>query len=120
MFNLYFHKLLPEYKPEKYLIEGEKHSKYSASSIENIVKDAAKRAAITKNVYPHILRHSIATHMLEEGIDITFIKQFLGHNDLKTTLRYAHVSNKTMQKIRNPFDNIKFEGSTVKNTKKNI
>jgi len=111
---------LPEYKPEKYLIEGVKHRKYSTTSVENIVKDAAKRARITKNVYPHILRHSIATHMLEEGIDITFIKQFLGHNDLKTTLRYTHVSNKIAQKLRNPFDNIKFEGSTVKNTKKNI
>ncbi|MCK4664095.1 MAG: tyrosine-type recombinase/integrase [Bacteroidales bacterium] len=100
---------LPEYKPEKYLIEGNKHGKYSGTSVINIVKDAAKRAGITKNVYPHILRHSIATHMLEEGTDITFIREFLGHNDLKTTMRYTHVSNKTAQKIRNPFDNIKFQ-----------
>ena len=56
--------------------------------------------------------------MLEEGTDITFIKEFLGHNDLKTTMRYAHVSNKTMQQIRNPFDNMKFSGFTMKNAQK--
>ena len=52
--------------------------------------------------------------MLEEGIEITFIKEFFGHNDLKTTLRYTHVSNKSLQKIRNPFDNITFSSNIVK------
>jgi integrase/recombinase XerD len=98
-----------EFSPKKYIIEGGKDKeKYSATSIVNIVHDAAYRASVKKRVYPHILRHSIATHMIEQGIDVTFVKEFLGHESIKTTMRYTHLSSESKQKVRNPFDNLKF------------
>jgi site-specific recombinase XerD len=65
-----------------------------------------KKAKINKAVGIHGLRHSFATHLLENGTDITFIQQLLGHNDLKTTLRYTHVSKITLKKIKSPLDNL--------------
>jgi site-specific recombinase XerD len=99
-----------EFSPKKYIIEGVNgNEKYSATSIVNILHEAAKRAFINKNVHPHILRHSIATHMIEQGIDVTYVKAFLGHENIKTTMRYTHLSNNSIKKIRNPFDGIKFD-----------
>lgn len=57
----------------------------------------------------HSLRHSYATHLHEWGTDIKLIQELLGHNDLKTTLRYVHVSNLTIEKIKSPFDNLNFK-----------
>ena len=79
-------------RPDIYIFEGQKQKQYSATSIVNDVKNAAKRAGIKKNVYPHILRHSYATHQLEQGVDIRYIQEWMGHNSTKTTERYTHVS----------------------------
>jgi integrase/recombinase XerD len=54
----------------------------------------------------HGLRHSFATHLLDKGIDVMMIQKLLGHNDIKTTLRYLHVTNKDLLKIISPFDDI--------------
>lgn len=67
---------------------------------------AARRAGITKKVTPHLLRHTFATHMLENGTDIRRIQEILGHRDLATTARYLHISQKHMQNIVNPLDSL--------------
>jgi site-specific recombinase XerD len=102
--------LLREYykkeKPQTWLFEGANGKQYSATSIFNIVKDNAKKAGIKKRVYPHILRHSFATHHLEQGTDLRFIQEFLGHESSKTTEIYTHVSKNELSKFRNPIDDI--------------
>ena len=65
-----------------------------------------KKAKINKEVGIHGLRHSFATHLLEHGTDIRFIQELLGHNDIKTTLRYTHVSEKSIKNIKSPLDNM--------------
>jgi site-specific recombinase XerD len=66
---------------------------YSATSIENIVKGAATKAGIKKDVHPHILRHSFATHMLEKGVNLKRLQIILGHSAMKTTSIYLHLAN---------------------------
>lgn len=82
-----------EYKPQKYVFEGDAGQTYSTGSIWKVVKQLARKAGIRKRVYPHILRHSFATHNLEQGIDIRYIQEWMGHESIKTTQRYTHVTN---------------------------
>jgi integrase/recombinase XerD len=93
-------------KPAKWLFEGAGGTQYSSTSIYNVVKNSARKAGIKKRIYPHILRHSFATHHLEQGTDLRFIQAFLGHESSKTTEIYTHVSNKELLKFRNPLDDI--------------
>jgi len=95
-----------EYRPSEWLFEGMKGGQYSAESIVHVVKQSGKRAGITKNVYPHILRHSFATHHLEQGTDLRYIQVWLGHSSSKTTERYTHVSQADFTRFQNPFDDI--------------
>ncbi len=95
-----------KYKPEKYLFEGQRGNKYSASSVANILKHATLKAGIRKNVTPHMLRHSFATHLLEQGTDLRYIQELLGHNSSKTTEIYTHISKKTITNIQNPMDDM--------------
>ncbi|MDD2293346.1 MAG: tyrosine-type recombinase/integrase [Bacteroidales bacterium] len=92
------------YKPEKYLFEGQSDDQFSAKSVQNIVKFAAQRAGIIKHVTPHTLRHSFATHLLENGTDIRFIQELLGHQSVKTTEIYTHVVDISKSTIRSPLD----------------
>lgn len=95
-----------EYKPKVYLFEGQYGGKYSIRSAQLVFKDALQKAKINKKVGIHSLRHSFATHLLEGGTDISAIQKLLGHNDIKTTLTYAHVSKKDLKNIKSPLDNI--------------
>ena len=70
-------KYYKEHNPLKWLFTGQKGGQYSAESIENVVKQAAQRAGIKKNVFPHMLRHSFATHHLEQGTDLRYIQEWL-------------------------------------------
>lgn len=72
---------------------------YSERSIQEIVKNAAKKAKINKNVTPHTLRHSFATHLLESGADIRYIQALLRHKNLQTTQIYTHVANKDIKNL---------------------
>ena len=89
----------------EYLFTGYK-GQLSARNIQKIVNKAAVKAQIKKSVHPHTLRHSFATHLLENNVDIRKIQELLGHRDLNTTQRYAHVSQEELKKIKSPFDNL--------------
>ncbi len=104
-------KLLPdlrnyfkEYRPKEYLFEGEKGGCYSTSSISKVVKQAAKRAGIQINVHAHMLRHSFATHLLENGTNLRHIQHLMGHSSPKTTEIYTHVATTSFSDIKNPLD----------------
>lgn len=81
-----------------------RNKKYSQRTIQKILENASKKAGINKQVTPHMLRHSFATHLLENGTDIRYIKDLLGHSNIGTTLIYTKVSNKDISKIKSPLD----------------
>jgi len=94
-----------EYKPKVFLFEGyRKDAPISKRRLENYVTEAAKAANINKHVTPHTLRHSFATHLLEDNVPLAVIQQLLGHSDIKTTTMYTHVSNELFHKTGSPFD----------------
>ena len=74
------------------------------------MRRSVTKAELTKKVTPHSLRHSFATHLLEQGVDTRNIQALLGHRDPKSTEVYLHVSNKTLMGIRSPFDSVLEEG----------
>jgi site-specific recombinase XerD len=94
------------YQPKKYLFEGAPGEMYSIRSVQQVFREAKDRAGIKMKGGIHTLRHSYATHLLESGTDIRFIQELLGHESLKTTVRYTHVSIKNMQQIRSPLDDL--------------
>jgi integrase/recombinase XerD len=95
------------YRPEVFLFEGQyKGTQYSEQSLQNVLKQAVAKCKITKPVTLHWLRHSYATHLLESGTDLRFIQELLGHKSSKTTEIYTHVSEKSLQKIKSPFDEL--------------
>ncbi len=97
------------YKPNKkgFLFEGSvKGSPYSTRSLQEVIQAAKNKAGIIKPGSIHSLRHSFATHLIEKGTDVTMIQKLLGHNDIKTTLRYLHTSNKDILKIISPLDDL--------------
>ena len=82
------------YRPKVFLFEGFVPGKaYSASSLSKIIKIYATRAGIKKNISPHVLRHSFATHMLERGVNLKRLQMLLGHNSMKTTSVYLHLAD---------------------------
>jgi len=90
-------------KTDNYLFQG-RNGKYSIKSVQKLLKNSAKKARIGKKVTPHMLRHSFATHLLENGTDIKYIQELLGHANLRTTEIYTHVSNNEIKNIKSPLD----------------
>ena len=94
-------------KPQIYLFEGQRAGEqYSAKSIQSVLKQALHKCGIKKPATLHWLRHSYATHLLENGTDLRYIQEILGHSSSRTTEIYTHVSNKSLQKIKSPFDEL--------------
>lgn len=91
-------------KPKEYLFEGQNGEKYSPRSIQQIFNNAVKKVGIKKKVTVHTLRHSFASHLLDNGTDIRFIQELLGHKHLSTTQIYTHINPVSVKKIKSPFD----------------
>ncbi|MBL7104110.1 MAG: tyrosine-type recombinase/integrase [Bacteroidales bacterium] len=89
-----------------YLFEGQYGGKYSTTSLRKILHRAKRKAGVTTLGSVHTLRHSFATHLLENGTDLRYIQELLGHNSSKTTEIYTHVSNLNISKIKSPGDMI--------------
>ena len=89
-----------------YLFKGNKKQHISKETIGKIIKDAAKKAKIKKNVHAHTLRHSFATHLIEDGYSINEIQSLLGHNSSETTMIYVHMANPKMINVKSPLDNL--------------
>lgn len=96
----YYH----SFKPSIYFVEGQKGGKYSAESVRQFLRRSCTKAQIKKTVTPHTLRHSYATHLLENGVDIRYIQSLLGHAKPETTMIYTHVKRKDLMEIQNPLD----------------
>lgn len=105
-----------KYRPQYWLFEGrEKGSHISGRGVQDIFKKYLKKASITKKASIHTLRHSFATHLLEDGTSLFHIRQLLGHSTILTTTRYLHVANTDILKTKSPLDTL-LEGE--KNKKK--
>jgi len=89
---------------EGFIFKTMRGRKYSGRTIQLIIKNSAKKADIKKKVTPHTLRHSFATHLLEQGIDIRYIRDLLGHSRIETTMIYTSVSKRNIDKIKSPID----------------
>ena len=95
------------FKPKIWLFEGQNAGdQYSEQSLQSVLKQALQKAGIKKPVTLHWLRHSYATHLLESGTDLRYIQELLGHSSSKTTEIYTHVSTKSLQQIKSPFDDL--------------
>jgi site-specific recombinase XerD len=94
-------------RPVTYLFESEQtNGAYPTRTVQQIFYNAKNKAGIKKEVGIHSLRHSFATHLLDKGTDIKYIKELLGHFNIKTTERYLHVSKKQLINIVSPFDDL--------------
>ena len=97
---------MKEYKPNYWMFEGVNRKQYSRSSVNNVIKASAEKAGIGQRISSHVLRHSFATHLLEQGVDIRYIQMLLGHQNIKTTEIYTHVSKKSLANVKSPLDHI--------------
>ncbi len=92
------------YRPSYWLFEGQEGGKYSASSVQTIFRNAQKKSAVNPWSTPHTLRHSFATHLLENGVNLRTIQVLLGHESSKTTEVYTHIAGVDNKKVKNPLD----------------
>jgi len=98
-----------QFKPKEYLFEGANGGPYSVRSLQKVFQSAKLQSGNQKTGGIHSLRHSYATHLMENGTDIRIIQELLGHNSLRTTERYTHVSRKLISKIESPLDRLDWE-----------
>ncbi|WP_027377328.1 tyrosine-type recombinase/integrase [Kaistella palustris] len=95
-----------DYRPKEFLFEGQFGGHLTTRSVQQVFKLAMLKAGIRKKIGIHGLRHSYATHLLEYGTDISLIQRLLGHNDIRTTLIYTHVTDRQTNKVASPLDKL--------------
>jgi site-specific recombinase XerD len=96
-----------QYKTKNYIFAGQFEEQYSSRSVGEVIKQLAKKAGINKRVWTHQMRDNCFTHMVESGVDINLIQRLAGHQNVKTTLIYTHISHNIVSKINSPINNIK-------------
>lgn len=103
------------YNGKKYVFEGQFAAEpYSTGSVQQVMRDAIKKSGLEKKATVHTLRHSFATHLLENGTDIRYIQQFLGNSSIKTTTIYTHLTKSAVDKIQSPLDRMVENNSNKK------
>ena len=102
MLRIYF----KSYHPEEWLFEGDGKGPYSTRSMQAVMQYSVKKAGLLKKVSMHTLRHSFATHLLENGTDLRYIQSLLGHSSSKTTEIYTHITTKGFDQIVSPLDTL--------------
>ena len=101
------------YRPIKYLFNGEERGRVLAPrSAQHLIKEICKRAGIAKSVSPHTFRHCYATHHLENGSDLVYLQQQLGHKHLKTTAKYIHLMKEHSWRIHHPLAGMEIRYNT--------
>lgn len=94
------------YKPAMWLFERDTGVPFTESIVSKKLKEIALEAGITKRVYPHLFRHSFATHLIEQGTDLKIVKELLGHNNIRTTEMYVHIADTYKSQVKSPLDDI--------------
>jgi len=104
-----------QFRPKQWLFYASKPERQiHPRSVQRIVSEAARRARLNKPVSPHVLRHSFATHLLDHGTSVVYIKELLGHKNLATTTVYTHVSRQALGKVVSPLDRLCVKTPAVK------
>lgn len=100
--ELYF--FIADRPTEEYLFITDRNSKYTSRTAQKIFSNALNKAGIKKKATFHCLRHSFATHLLENGVDIRYVQELLGHQNIRTTQIYTHLTNPALKNIKSPLD----------------
>lgn len=94
------------YRPKMWLFEGQTGGQYTVESIRSVFRACKEKAGVKANATPHTLRHSFATHLLEQGTDLRYIQTLLGHRSSRTTEIYTHITSYALDNITSPLDNL--------------
>lgn len=101
---------IEQFQPKSVLFFGpDRQRSLEPSSVQRVVKAAARRAGIAKPVSPHVLRHSFATHLLERGTSVVYIQELLGHKAIQTTLGYVRVARAGATRVASPLDRLELD-----------
>ena len=92
------------FNPTDFMIEGADGSRYSAGSVRKFLQRSCQKAGLKKRITPHTLRHSYATHLIENGVGLRYVQELLGHSKPETTMIYTHIAKKDLLQIRSPLD----------------
>lgn len=96
-----------KYQTKDFVISGQFSDQYSAKSVGEVIKQLGEKSGIKKRVWTHQMRHNCFTHMVENGTDINLIQKLAGHNNVKTTMMYTHISDSLISKINSPLNGIR-------------
>jgi integrase/recombinase XerD len=97
---------IEKYRPKFYLFEGQTGDKYSDRSVQNILRAAVLKSGVDENTTVHTLRHTFATHMILNGVDLRRVQEYLGHSSPETTAIYTHITDKMKSDIKSPLDDL--------------